>query len=104
MPGSGAPPVTRRPYRLPGPARLHSVHRDNVRSLYLGQSRWHVAVIPRPTAGANLKALRITDVSVLKGKAVILHAGGFRYELEILKARRGLPHRALPPPSGGGSE
>jgi len=40
------------------------------------------------TARANLTAPRIKDVSVLKGKALILHAGGDTY--------------SEPPPNGGG--
>jgi len=78
------------------PAGAAGPHFDPARTgRHMGpEGQGHLGDLPRVdvaadgTARANMKAPRIKDVSVLRGKAVILHAGGDTY--------------SEPPPNGGG--
>jgi Cu-Zn family superoxide dismutase len=84
--------------RKPIPAGAAGPHFDPAGTgRHLGpEGPGHLGDLPRVevaadgTARANLKAPRIKDVSVLKGRAVILHAGGDTY--------------SEPPPNGGGGD
>jgi Cu-Zn family superoxide dismutase len=93
---NGSCAASKGPDGKPVPAGAAGAHFDPARTgRHMGpEGPGHLGDLPRVdvaadgTARANLKAPRIKDVSVLKGRALIVHAGGDTY--------------SEPPPLGGG--